>query len=235
MKGFSRAVGLQSWSRIAEVRDEISACGDPWSPRVRSVNPRAVLVNEGLPDGRCPSEGRLRAPRSTVTIRSAIAGITFWNFYFRLYPGTVKSPEVVDFIGAMLRHIAGPLLIVWDRPAAYRARIVRDFLDQQGDRVWVEYLPSYARELNPVEHIWGYWKQDELPNAGSGHHGSGHHDRERLASVRAESQQSGLPFPSRESSHYRSKAPLQTREVAPTTFFSKPEALHRDEGSTLRK
>lgn len=95
---------------------------------------------------------------------SAIAGITFWNFYFRLYPGTVKSPEVVDFLGALLRHVAGPLLIVWDRLAAHRAGIVRDFLDRQGDRVWVEYLPAYAPELNPVEHIWGYWKQHELPN-----------------------------------------------------------------------
>jgi hypothetical protein len=59
---------------------------------------------------------------------SAIAGITFWNFYFRLYPGTVKSPEVVDFLRALLRHIAGPLLIVWDRLAAHRSGLVRDFL-----------------------------------------------------------------------------------------------------------
>jgi transposase len=28
----------------------------------------------------------------------------------------------------------------------------------------VEYLPPYAPELNPVEYIWAYWKQHELPN-----------------------------------------------------------------------
>ncbi len=27
-----------------------------------------------------------------------------------------------------------------------------------------EYLPGYAPELNPVEYIWAYWKQHELPN-----------------------------------------------------------------------
>ena len=27
-----------------------------------------------------------------------------------------------------------------------------------------EYLPPYAPELNPVEYIWAYWKQHELPN-----------------------------------------------------------------------
>src|SRR5207237_10775282 len=30
--------------------------------------------------------------------------------------------------------------------------------------IHVEYLPAYAPELNPVEYIWGYWKQHELPN-----------------------------------------------------------------------
>lgn len=95
---------------------------------------------------------------------SAVAGITFWNFYFRLYPGSVKSPQVVDFLGALLRHVTGPLLIVWDRLAAHRSVMVRDFIGEQDGRIWVEYLPAYAPELNPVEYIWGYWKQHELPN-----------------------------------------------------------------------
>ena len=59
---------------------------------------------------------------------SAVAGITFYNFYFRLYPGTVKSPQVIDFLQALLQHISGPLLIVWDRLAAHRSGIVRDFI-----------------------------------------------------------------------------------------------------------
>jgi len=25
-------------------------------------------------------------------------------------------------------------------------------------------LPAYAPELNPVEYLWGYWKQNELAN-----------------------------------------------------------------------
>jgi hypothetical protein len=31
-------------------------------------------------------------------------------------------------------------------------------------RIHAEYLPPYAPELNPVEYIWAYWKQHELPN-----------------------------------------------------------------------
>ncbi|MBI4447057.1 MAG: transposase [Acidobacteria bacterium] len=31
-------------------------------------------------------------------------------------------------------------------------------------RLVLEFLPAYAPELNPVEYIWGYLKQKELPN-----------------------------------------------------------------------
>lgn len=95
---------------------------------------------------------------------SAVAGITFYNFYLRLYKGSVKSAEVVDFLEALLRHIPGPLLIVWDRLSAHRSRITGDLLTAQKERLWVEYLPGYAPELNPVEYIWAYWKQHALPN-----------------------------------------------------------------------
>jgi transposase len=95
---------------------------------------------------------------------SAVAGITFFNFYFRLYQGSVRSPQVIEFLKALLRHIPGPLLIVWDRLSAHRSRMTRDFIAGQKDRLWVEYLPGYAPELNPVEYIWSYWKQHSLPH-----------------------------------------------------------------------
>ena len=52
-------------------------------------------------------------------VLSAAAGITWWNFYFRLYPATIRAPQVVDFLGHLLRHLPGKLLVVWDGlPAA---------------------------------------------------------------------------------------------------------------------
>jgi transposase len=93
-----------------------------------------------------------------------MAGLTFWRFYFRLYPGSVKSAQVVEFLEALVRQIDGPLLIVWDRLAAHRSRLVADYPDGLQGHVQVEYLPAYAPELNPVEYIWAYWKQHELPN-----------------------------------------------------------------------
>ena len=95
---------------------------------------------------------------------SVSAGLTLRNFYFRLYPGAVRQAEVIDFLKALVRHIEEPLLIVWDRLPAHRSRLVREFIELSAGHIVTEYLPAYAPELNPVEYIWSYWKQHELPN-----------------------------------------------------------------------
>jgi len=95
---------------------------------------------------------------------SVIAGLTWWNFYFRLYPGSINKERVVEFLRHLLRHIPGKMLIVWDRLSAHRSLRVRDFIAAQEDRIQVEWLPAYAPELNPVEYLWGHFKQHELPN-----------------------------------------------------------------------
>ena len=71
---------------------------------------------------------------------------------------------MIDFLKALVRHIQRPLLIVWDRLPAHRSALVREFLGYSDGYIETEYLPAYAPELNPVEYLWGYWKQHELPN-----------------------------------------------------------------------
>lgn len=95
---------------------------------------------------------------------SAAAGITWQSFYFRLYPKAIKAPQVVDFLGHLLRQLRRKLLVVWDGLPAHRATLVREFIAAQHGWLAIERLPGYAPELNPVEYIWGYWKHHELPN-----------------------------------------------------------------------
>jgi transposase len=95
---------------------------------------------------------------------SAMAGITLWNFYFRLFAGSIKAPQVIEFLQHLQRHLGRRLLIIWDGLPVHRSRLVRDFVAGSTGRLHLEYLPAYAPELNPVEYIWGYCKQQELPN-----------------------------------------------------------------------
>ncbi|MCC7182326.1 MAG: hypothetical protein IOMNBAOH_02531 [Rhodocyclaceae bacterium] len=95
---------------------------------------------------------------------SATAGVTFWNFYSRLFPGSVKSPQLVEFLSALSKQIKGKLLIIWDGLKAHKSRLVRAFVESKGDRIVLDYLPAYALELNPVEYVWGYLKTREMAN-----------------------------------------------------------------------
>ena len=63
-----------------------------------------------------------------------------------------------------MRHIEKPLLIVWDQLTAHLSRLMREFIELSEGHIVTEYLSAYAPELNPVEYIWSYSKQHELPN-----------------------------------------------------------------------
>lgn len=95
---------------------------------------------------------------------SAIAGVSFWQFYFRLFPGSIKAPQLVEFLRALRRQIEGPLLIIWDGLRAHRSKLVRQYVEADEEGIQLEFLPAYAPELNPVEYIWGYLKNHEIGN-----------------------------------------------------------------------
>jgi len=120
-----------------------------------------------------PQRCRTWAPRGQTPVLqyhfnwktlSAMAGVTWGNFYFRLFAGSIRSPQVAEFLAHLLRHIPGKLLVVWDGLKSHRSRLVWEFVRGQRVRIWLEFLPAYAPELNPVEYLWSHWKQHELPN-----------------------------------------------------------------------
>jgi hypothetical protein len=67
--------------------------------------------------------------------RSAMAGVTGWNFYFRLFPGAIRSPQVIEFLDHLQRHLGGKLLIVWDGLRSHRRRLVGDDVRTQRGRI----------------------------------------------------------------------------------------------------
>lgn len=95
---------------------------------------------------------------------AAIAGVTWRRFYFRLYRGTIRAPQVVEFLRHLMRQLRGKLLIIWDGLAAHRSRLVSRFVEARRGRLVLARLPAYAPELNPVEYIWAHLKHHALAN-----------------------------------------------------------------------
>ena len=131
-----------------------------------------VFIDEsGLSERPC--RARTCAPRGETPVLqysfswkqlSVIAGVSFLRFYFRLFAGAIRSPQIVQFLKALSELVGGKLLIIWDRLQAHKSKLVRAFVEQRHGDFALEYLPAYAPELNPVECIWGYLKSHEMPN-----------------------------------------------------------------------
>ena len=118
-----------------------------------------------------PTRTRTWAPRGETPVLqyhfnwhqlSVMAGVTWRRFYFRLFPGAVKAPQVVEFLKALRQQLRRPLLVIWDGLPAHRSRLVRDYVESQDGTIQLECMPAYAPELNPVEYIWSYLKQHEV-------------------------------------------------------------------------
>lgn len=95
---------------------------------------------------------------------SVTAGIMYWQFYFRLFPGPIKGSQIIEFLKALRRQIGRKLPIVRDGLGVHKSRLVRNYLESLDSEIAAEYLPAYAAELNPSEYIWGYLKERELAN-----------------------------------------------------------------------
>lgn len=73
---------------------------------------------------------------------SAIASVTWWNLYFRLYQGAIRGPQAVEFLGQLRRQIGRPLLAVWDGLALHRSKKMKAFLERHPGKVHLAQLPG---------------------------------------------------------------------------------------------
>ncbi len=95
---------------------------------------------------------------------SIIGGLALLRFYFQIHKGSIKGPQVIEFLKHLQRHIPGKILILWDGAPIHRSVLVRDYIASTQGRIVVERLPAYAPELNPVEYMWGHLKTHEIAN-----------------------------------------------------------------------
>lgn len=60
---------------------------------------------------------------------------------------------VRTFLCHLLRHLRGPVVLLWDRGTIHRRQAVNHWITVH-PRLQVEEFPAYAPELNPAEYIW---------------------------------------------------------------------------------
>lgn len=125
-----------------------------------------------------PVVRRTWAPRGQTPIHyswdrhdrlSAISALTVsptrrrLGLYFHLQTENIRGEAAASFLVEVRRALGRPLLVVWDRWSVHRkaARLLAEDAARQFD---FEYLPPYAPDLNPVEHVWRHTKYADLAN-----------------------------------------------------------------------
>jgi transposase len=83
------------------------------------------------------------------------------GLYFAVHEKNVTAAEVETFLRQVQRSLGRKLIVVMDRWAVHRKAAKSLFGDR---RFWIEWLPPYAPDINPVEHVWKHTKYDDLAN-----------------------------------------------------------------------
>jgi transposase len=95
----------------------------------------------------------------SVTPRRVRVGL-----YMHVYSDNITGAEVVLFLRHLLRHLRGPIELLWDGGSIHQREDVRSFL-RRNPRLHTQRFPAYAPELNPDEFVWTKMK-DDLANGG---------------------------------------------------------------------
>jgi len=111
------------------------------------------------PEGQTP-----RIPYSYKHDRiSALAVLTLspirrhLGLYARFQQDNFKAMHVALFLRQLLRHLPGPVILLWDRGQIHKGPAIRQVLSDN-PRLHTEFFPKYAPELNPAEQVWNEFK-----------------------------------------------------------------------------
>lgn len=112
------------------------------------------------PEGQTP-----RLPYSYKHDRiSALAALTVSpirqriGLYARFQQDNFKAAHVAPFLRQLLRHMPGPVILLWDQGKIHKGLAIEKVL-QDNPRLQTEFFPKYAPELNPTEQVWNDFKR----------------------------------------------------------------------------
>jgi transposase len=128
----------------------------------------APLVRRSLaPRGQTPVLEQRASHRDRVSLIGALSlspKRQHIGLHFHTLPRSYANQHrTAEFLQHLMRQLRGEVVVVWDRGNMHRGDSIRDIRDRF-PRLKTEWLPSYAPELNPVEHLWNHLKYGKLAN-----------------------------------------------------------------------
>jgi len=72
---------------------------------------------------------------------------------FSVFAGRFTAAVLIGFLGRLLRSTPGAVFLILDGHPVHRSRRVRAWVEAQGGRMRLFFLPPYCPELNPTEYL----------------------------------------------------------------------------------
>ncbi len=96
---------------------------------------------------------------SAVSAVSVSPRRTRLGLYMHVHEANLTGTEVVTFLRHLLRHLRGPVDLLWDGGSIHKRDDVKTFLSEH-PQLKTHRFPAYAPELNPDEFVWTKMKDD---------------------------------------------------------------------------
>ena len=80
------------------------------------------------------------------------------DFRFMTVEGRMNAEKFLEFLKRLLHNAPRPVFLVVDRHPSHRAKKVLAFVRSTEGRLRLFFLPPYAPDLNPDEHVWNHLK-----------------------------------------------------------------------------
>ena len=81
------------------------------------------------------------------------------HFRFMTVEGSVTARVFLDFLKRLIAGADRKIMLVVDGHPTHRAKLVRNFVEENKDAIELVFLPPYSPELNPDELVWAHLKK----------------------------------------------------------------------------
>jgi hypothetical protein len=86
------------------------------------------------------------------------------GLYWNVQGWNVCGEDGVEFLRYVRWQLRRKLVVILDRWSVHKSHVVQEYLRRHGENIRVEWLPTYAPDLNPVEQVWNHSKHGDLAN-----------------------------------------------------------------------
>ncbi|MDP3640283.1 MAG: IS630 family transposase [Nanoarchaeota archaeon] len=119
-----------------------------------------VLGKTWAPKGKTPKI-KVTGNKGGLCVTSAISPVG--RMVFRIENHTIHAEDHIDFLKQIMKyHPHRKIIVIEDNAPPHIAGLVKDFVDENKNKIAVYYLPTYSPDLNPDEKVWKYLKNVKL-------------------------------------------------------------------------